>query len=157
MTHDRVLQTDEELQQQLAEQIQFLRTSCESFDRGNELEAKRLAVPLRVLLYDGGRSKSLLGQLGIKTIGFFDGAGDFVPGNLTTEWTLVRMYASSGPDSRFLPLLDDSPIGEGRPIGFGRWWTKPVFRDTDRAELSRKDIVLAVANQRRRSACRIGP
>lgn len=50
-------QTKEELAEYLREQMDFLRSSSEAFDQGKESEAKRLAVVLRVLLYN---TKSLI-------------------------------------------------------------------------------------------------
>lgn len=60
---------------QLHEQRGFLEVSAASYDNGIESEAKRLAVAIRVLVYDRGRSKSLLTHLGVKAhLGFSDTA-----------------------------------------------------------------------------------
>lgn len=42
----------EELNQHLQEQLWLLIESCNHFDRGKQLEAKRISVTLRILLHD---------------------------------------------------------------------------------------------------------
>jgi len=66
------IQSQEELQQHLRDTIQALELSSRAFDEGFEGEAKRLAAAIRVLVHDTDSSKSLLGQLGQKTISFYD-------------------------------------------------------------------------------------
>ena len=63
-------QTPEDIRRHFAEQLQFLKTSAALYDRGDEAEAKPLAVPLRTLLHDSPRSRSLLSQLDLKGILF---------------------------------------------------------------------------------------
>jgi hypothetical protein len=65
--------SDDRLNRCLAEQVDFLRASAERFDAGQEHEAKRLALTIRVLVYDSGNGDSLLAQLGLKsTLRFLD-------------------------------------------------------------------------------------
>jgi hypothetical protein len=56
----------DELKSLLDEQLDFLRTSADAFDRGVLSEYKRIALVLRVLLHDTSQSRSLLEQLGVK-------------------------------------------------------------------------------------------
>src|SRR5689334_19735845 len=91
----------ERLRKQLRRQLGFLRASCEDYDRGDQDEAIRIAVCIRVLLHDpktnrpGRRqSRSILDQLSakrirllstVKDVGdwrslpFFDGLTTFIP------------------------------------------------------------------------------
>jgi hypothetical protein len=46
----------------LREQLGFLRRSGEAFDAGDTSEAKRVAVAVRVLVWDKGRNRSVLGS-----------------------------------------------------------------------------------------------
>jgi hypothetical protein len=142
----RIPQTRIELEKQLLEQISFIKNSASGYDRGNESEAKRLATPIRILVYDSRTSRSLLGLLGMKGIGFYDTAHEINENNLLTEWCIVTMRIGSG-GTGFIAPLDDSPRGEGVPVTFEKWWNKPIFRDKDRNILTRKDIVLSIANQ----------
>jgi hypothetical protein len=66
------IQFKEELQQHLRDTIQTLELSSRSFDGGFEGEANRLAAAIRVLVHDTGSSKFLLGQLGHKSIQFYE-------------------------------------------------------------------------------------
>ena len=59
-------QTQDELFQQLKEQLKFIHTSSNEFDKENFSEAKRLATNIRILLHDTNSSTSLLKQLGYK-------------------------------------------------------------------------------------------
>ena len=49
-------QTPADLKLQLAKQIDFMKRSAESYDKGYEDEAVRLAVCIRVLLHDTKKS-----------------------------------------------------------------------------------------------------
>lgn len=59
-------QKKEELEQHLFEQIEMLKLSCESFDRGVLFESKRIATGIRVLFHNTKSSHALIEQLGIK-------------------------------------------------------------------------------------------
>ncbi len=142
----RIPQSRADLEAQLAEQLEFIRASGSAFDNGFEGEAKRLAVAVRILVHDKGSSKSLLGQLGMKDLLFFDTAHDVNPKNLLTHMGLVGMQASS-QGTRFVAFLGDSPRGKGIPIAFRQWWEKVVFVDDRRATLTREELILSVANQ----------
>jgi len=129
---------------QLAEQLRFLRASARAFDAGDESEAKRLSAVIRVLVHDRGSNKSLLGQLGLLGIGFFDTARYINPRNLSTEWAIVlARFSASG--IRYIAPLDDSPRGVGHPVEFPAWWHKAIFRGEDRGEITRHDLVLSMA------------
>jgi hypothetical protein len=55
------------------------------------------------------------------------------------------MTSISQGSRRFAPL-DNVPWGE-RWLQFPHWWNEVIFVDGARAELTRRDLVLAVANQ----------
>ena len=142
----KIDQTFEELCQHLEEHVQFLLMSSDAFDKGFEGEAKRLAVSLRVLFHDTKTSKSLLAQLGRKeTLNYIDSSMPFMEGNLLSEGGLVAIISrDKGPG--YLAFLDDCPI-KSRIVSFEKWWLDPVFRDAKGSLLSRKDLILAMANQ----------
>jgi hypothetical protein len=143
---DKIPQTKSELEAHLSEQIHFLEASSLSFDAGYEGEAKRLATTLRVLLHDTKSSKSLLGQLGIKDIQFYDTASEFDPNNLLTHsgLTLLRMNVAG---AKHVPLLDETLGRKLKKVDFDKWWAKIVIVDNMRNKMSRKDIVQVVADQ----------
>lgn len=138
-------QTTEELRQHLDDQLQLLQLSADSFDRGIEAEAKRIAVSLRVLLHDTDRSISLLTQLGAKDRTFLDSSFPFDERNLAGHCGLVAM--TLGPDGGgYAAFLDHTPTP---PVerDFEAWWSQCVFLDTQQRPISRRDLVLWVANQ----------
>jgi hypothetical protein len=141
-------QSPAELQKHLAEQIGFLKASAEAFDRGQESEAKRLAVTLRLLLHDTGRSRSLLGLLEQRNREFCDlSFPQEESASMLPSWRLVVLVMSpADPNAapRYAAPLDDPPL---RMVMFDEWWSDPIFQHPDSSILSRKQIVLGLANQ----------
>jgi hypothetical protein len=136
--------SNEELQEHLEEQIEFLECSASSYDNGFEGEIKRLAVSVRVLVHDTGNSTSLLTLLGKKNVDFADTSIPFDEDNKMTHSGLVTMSLGAR-EARPLPHLDDGPFS--RTASFDLWWNGIVFVDKNRNEFSRKDIVLSLANK----------
>jgi len=143
---DKLPQTQAELEEHLQEHLQFLESSAKAFDAGCDGEAKRLAVSIRVLLHDTQSSHSLLGQLNQKDIDFYDTSFDYDPDNLATHGGLVAI--SMGPKgTQYVAMLDNLPMEAIPQLKFEEWWNKPVFVDQERHQLTRKQLVLAIANQ----------
>ena len=141
-----VPQSHDDLVRHLSEQVGFLRASCRAVDDGNIAEGRRIAATLRLLLHDTGKSSSLLGQLGMKRHTFFGTACDTVSGQVLTECSLLQIRISGGKGKYRAPLADRPP-GNLRWLDFDAWWSQPVFLDNNRRRLSRKDLVLSVADQ----------
>lgn len=140
-------QSQAELAQHLQDHLGFLQASADAYDAGFDGEAKRLAVSIRVLVHDTNNSKSLLGQLGQKNTQFVDSAFAVVSGNKNTHSGLVMTSLSPSKGAKYVAFLDDVPHGQMRSVDFDSWWTSTVFIDAKGNSLSRKDLVLAVANQ----------
>jgi hypothetical protein len=143
---NKIQQTNEDLQNHLAEQLHFMEISAENFDNGDHSEAKRLAVSIRVLLHDTDSSHSLLRQLGIK-----DGAKFF---DTSSTRDIVGTYAglvlkAVGPNggSYVAPLDDVPPSQVFEQVDFEAYWNKPIVVDTRNQNFSRKNLILSVANQ----------
>jgi hypothetical protein len=101
-------QTSDDLVQKLREQLGFLRTSAARFDAGEVSEATRLAMPIRVLVYDTRASHSLLGQLGVKAnLRFFDTAYDIPPAE----------HKQVGPNQYTATARFAFPLGPGHIVG----------------------------------------
>lgn len=144
MTNE-IPQTQEELQEHLADHIQFLKSSADSFDAGFTGESKRMATSLRVLLHDTTKSHSLLSQLSLKSIPFYDSAIPINPRNKASHSGLVG--ALIGPSGgKPIPFLDNAPEGY-RQIEFEAWWNAPIFVDSKRQVFTRRDLILTVADQ----------
>jgi hypothetical protein len=156
-----VTRSREQLLELFDEQIDYLESSNKLFDGGKIAEAKRLAVPLRVLFHHTSRSHALLNQLGLnETLTWVDSAGRPDPNNLLPEWGLVQSGINI-EDGKATPLfrapLGDRPpkmirtgslrLSRGSRIPFEEWWTEHVVKDADGPLFSRKDFVLALANK----------
>lgn len=140
----------EELIEQFDDQIHFISVSCKQFDLGDEKEARRIATNLRILLHDTSHSRSLSQQLGLKRkLLFISLASDYSPVNLVTSWQLLTaqmQYNENGASTSFTPQkVNDSP-GRNFLLNADDWWNQIIF-DDKQYQLSRRDIVLAVANK----------
>lgn len=98
------------------------------------------------MVHDTQYSHSLLGQLGLKNVQFFDGALPPTAGNLSSHGGLVQIVVGGSKGSRLLPVLDEAPLKRGL-VSFDDWWTTAVFTRSSGAPLSRREIILAAANQ----------
>lgn len=138
---------------QFDEQVAFLQSSSKAYDDGNEPEAKRLAVTLRVLLHDTRHSVSLLSHLGVKDqLPFVDTASPGVPPGAIVFFNgglcNIRKTLGGDGDTRFVPVLDVDPERNSQPHQcFGDWWEMPVLLDQEGNSFTRKNFVRAVADQ----------
>jgi len=129
---------------QLQRQLGFLKRSCEDFDAGQHDEGLRIAVSLRVIFHDTPASTSLLTHLGIRATAKV--LTTFEPGYTENKQT--------GVISVTVPFWVDStgartpPLGDNERHDFilaTEWWDEIVMATSHK--FSRKDIVLAAANQ----------
>ncbi|MGV1047526.1 MAG: YecA family protein [Solirubrobacterales bacterium] len=144
----------QDFKEQFGQQIGFIETSASACDGGNEPEAKRLAVNLRVLLHDTKNSTSLLEHMAVKDLlPFRNTAGDPPPPGalMMFDGGLCSIRASigeGGGKSRFAPILDTDPERNSQPWQcFEDRWRAPILRDQEGNSFSRYDFVHAVANK----------
>jgi len=144
----KVQQTTDELLNHLKQQIRFLINSAKSYDNGFEDEAKRLAVSIRILVYDTPKCKCLLTQLDKKRIGFFDTASPYFPNNIAANNCLTIMRFSPKDGATFIARLDNSPPSRAnKRIPFDEWWSNIIIgKDINQNTFTRSDLVLNVAN-----------
>ena len=140
------LRSQEDLIARFWEQINFLRSSSAAFDKGDEAEARRLAVTLRIFFIHSQKSKSLFEQLDIgRRITMLNTAEPINPRNLlpTFGLVMVRMDAGGG---RYIPLLGDGPSLEtSRLLPINRWLSRPVGKRGTK-QWSRQELITWVAN-----------
>jgi len=142
-----ISQSSSELRKHLDEQLAFLKRSADSYDDGFVDEAKRLAVTIRILVHDTSQSKSLLGQLGEKTKPFLDTAAPLDMGNILLYGALVQTMMSN-KGAAYTPILDSpGPPHPTKLVPFDDWWDRTIFRNKEGQTLSRKQLVLTVANK----------
>lgn len=136
-----------EIEEQYRIQWKLLRNSCGAYDGGDENEAKRIALSLRVLVHDTVRSSSLLRQLELHDALFFDTAEDINRANLLPTFGLVLVRLSPEGARYVAPIR---PLPLPRPpwlIPFEHWWNKTVIRIPGLFDVPRRDLVLCMADQ----------
>lgn len=127
--------------EQLRRHLGFLESSSSAFDNGRTEEALRLAVSLRVLFHDTPTSTSLLTHLGIKDTAKVLSTFRPIPQRPGVLVAAIPLWVSA--DGQRQAPLDDLEWSEFMPVT--EWWAQLVM--TGRNNLSRKDVVLAAANQ----------
>lgn len=143
---ERYIQTPEELEKHLANQVQALKLSAGSFDDGNEFEAQRLAMSIRVLVHDTRNSRSLLGQMGKKGIQFYDTARVVLPDNPLTQNGITALLLTPEGSTRYHAPLDNVPPPGPIWLEFDEWWDKVIFVDKYKRQITRRQVVLSVAD-----------
>jgi hypothetical protein len=142
-----VPQTRAELEAHLKEQIAFLKASAQSYDKGFIGEAKRLAATIRVLVHDTVASSSLLRQLDLKHISFYDTALDYDPKKYFHSFHGLTIMETSSSGGQFVAR---SALPRGEPLKlapFDQWWAKVVVVDSHRNQFTRRQLVLTLANR----------
>ncbi|HEX7802309.1 MAG TPA: hypothetical protein VF471_06085 [Pseudoxanthomonas sp.] len=136
--------TDEELETQLVRQLRFLSTSMDGFDKGDEDEAIRIAVAVRVLAHDTGKSVSLLTHLDKKKGGFLDTSLPRQEGTSYYGLTIQGVL----PDGRgkVFPLLNENDAA-AKLVPFGEWWAGAAIADFEGNVITRSDLVKIMANK----------
>lgn len=158
---------DWRFRESLADQLRFLKTSCERYDQGDKREAVRIATALRVIFHDTRNSTSLLTHLKAKDkVTLYSVSRPPPPGTLEFRGmgrtTLVITPKDYQVFRRVEPVLDDE-AGPHPPMTADAWWEMPVFvsRTDGRLRLmgtlaantgknvviTRKDIILGAANK----------
>ena len=144
-------QTHDELLLHLREQVAFLRASSDSYDRGFEGEARRLAATVRILVHDTKSCKSLLSQLGHKETLDYHDVSRRLPEPEEDKSGTFRMTVRFGgglglspAGFMFYPQLGDPQ----RKLPFDRWWEAVLIeRPQHEIKFSRRDVVLNVADR----------
>lgn len=159
--------TEDELRAAVRKQMRFLVTSGNLVAQGDYDEAVRLAVSLRVLLHDKGRSRSVLGQLGWKDkLQYVNSLRplEIAPGMSVAlgtdegEWVgeafgLVVLRTDQNGN-----LLYVAPLGEPAPaplggqtvpatLPFSDWWNEKALYSEGQATFSRWDLVDQMAHK----------
>jgi hypothetical protein len=133
----------------LSEQRGFLRSSAAAYDAGNEPEAKRLALTLRLFLHDPRNQRSLLTRMGVRDrLPWTDTShGEPPPGAMFFAAGLATMRIAGGTVTYFAPLDDVDPLRFQPAQAFADWWSESIMRDSVGNNFSRSDLVLSVADQ----------
>lgn len=172
----KYIKTQGDLLKDLKEQIDIMRASASTYDRGLEAAAKDLATHIRVLVHDTDKSRSLLDQLNMKDITFYDSALTYNPIFRGTSFSSEGIsYIAPPDDHTLLKSSDDllpyssltivrfsareasyiAPLDSGSPMrniaktmSFQEWWEGVrVIRDKYGYTFARKDLVLELVDR----------
>lgn len=149
----KILQTKQDLEKQLDEQLDLLKVLADAYDAGNVIVAKSIATTIRLLLHHNSRSGSysLIDQLGLKETKFFDTSSPKAKISTNT----IRVGSFSGlinipmgvSKQDFIPHLDDTLPEIFGYVKFDEYWNRIIFIDQQNNSFTRRDIIRAVANQ----------
>lgn len=145
-------QSNGEMLEHLNEQLLFIDSSCAAYDAGAVHESKRLATHVRVLLHDTGASTSLLTHLGMKdTVSYIEAVPEQVL-ELAKDPSMAMSFPGLAiivmhPDQvKYVPTFEASGLGN-LTSPFDPWWNEPRMFDALRNTVSRRQIVLWLANK----------
>ena len=87
-----------------------------------------------------------MGQLGLLTIPFYSTAYRWDASNLVAHHGLLQLRISPSGSSYHAPF-DDRPPHILRWVSFDEWWSEIVFDDRKGNTLTRKQLILTLANK----------
>lgn len=127
------------------EQLNFIRSSIEQFDNGEETEARRIALGLRIMFHETSRSRSLIKQTGLSlNLRLLSSGVLYTPSNLVSSWVLLKLEISE--DEIYYRPLINSVDTRTFYLEYEDWWNEVIFDDKNNV-FSRKDIVCFIADQ----------
>ena len=132
-----------ELAKELRTQLSALRLLSEQFDKGNEFLYKEIAVKLRIIFHQTGKSHSLYNSLNLTGNYLYNSAGNIR--NLATTGCKAPIYLkfSSQAPTKFHPEL----LQIFNKVSFDDWWNNlPIIIDRYGNDFKRNKIILSVAN-----------
>jgi hypothetical protein len=127
-----------ELVDYLRREVNFLWYACRIYDEGYEEIAVKMAVSVRILAHDTGRSRSLFTQLG-RPIEVRSTTPD-----ITGAWLFAGTLSTVG-GAKQVPILDGNK-GQHHFLPWQKWWVEPVYALRQLGHFGRRDIVLPAAN-----------
>lgn len=134
----------QELLEHWDDQLSFIQSSIQQFDKGIENEARRIATSLRVMFHETSRSHSLIKQTGLKhNFLLWSSGGLYTPSNLLSSWVLLELEVNES--GLYYKPLSTNNIRTFF-LGYEDWWNEIIFDDKKNV-FTRKDIVRYVANQ----------
>lgn len=143
----RTKRTKAELLQLLADQRAALAASCQSYDKGNEWEAARIANSIFTLVHDGGSIISILSQLGIRgSLRFISSGHGDEPNNAMAGIPLVGFSLQRDGGSKTVPLCALG-LERDRKAQFPNWWAKELIYQDDQFQLTRRRLVFSLRHQ----------
>lgn len=154
----------EELKNHLSEQLYFLESDLNSTNE-KEFLAKRTATTIRTLVHDTQSSNSLLNQLNLKGISFYNSSAgkddiSFWRGNFGINgWGISTLpfigivgkdvlVESNNVTVKYFPIYKQwNQLNYFKTIDFEAWWNGIIYDNRMGVTLSRKNLILNVSNK----------
>jgi len=135
----------------LEDHKKLLRSAINGMAEGELVHALNIAVSIRALIYESGRSKPLLAQLrndylNLPIYSAKEPAPDPRLAHLQ-KMTVLHVAANIQITAEKMSLRPTFDTAECQSYTLGKWWTNPGLVVPGGAPLSRKDIVLGIANK----------
>ncbi len=145
--------TIEEIQQALHDQLSFLKTSCELYDKGKVAEAQRISSAVYIMLHDGHkRTSSILSQLRLKGsmsfVSFVPNSTPSIEEDFAIDAMPLVIFQMSQDGGRYRPRLNDGPPTGFKLLSFDEWWEEKVLYSSGlNTPLTRRELILTVRDQ----------
>lgn len=130
--------------QPLRAHVDFVVRSSDAYDEGYQGEVKRFTTSLRALFHDALPFRSLMALADGLHSNFVSTAVPLGTEGLSKYGGLVRTAKLDGRPICYAPL---DGAWYARWMTFSEWWNEPVFTDDQRVDLSRRELVVAIANK----------
>lgn len=149
-----MINIENNLEEKYDEFLDLLSALCDSYDSlDKEVLALPISTAIRVLVHDTEKSTSLLKHLGKKDIEFL--STNHKTPNESVHLGLVRrinvgVKNGIGGEAKYWPLCNEkyfSMPNSKNSLTFINWWETEVIFSSSNSGLTRKDLVLAVANK----------
>ncbi len=128
-------------QEKLNEQLIFMLTSCQNYDRGQTIEALRISIILRMLFHNTRRSTSLLKHLGKEQVPILSTCPVRESISNGRAFDGLTGISEAGIEPKLGPSATDIELPAAD------WWQQSVLSLGVGSILSRKDIVLDTADK----------
>ncbi|HTD02674.1 hypothetical protein [Undibacterium sp.] len=136
-----------EIVEQLEKQLRFLERSAKAYDEGEHDDAIRIATSIRVICHQTSNSTSLLSMLGASGINLLSTSQQELPGpglglNVANNlmFDVMKMTLTAAPMT--------SDVAHRMIVSFDGWWNREVvFFNNETLQITRRDLVLWLANK----------
>ena len=142
----RIKRSPEDLQEDLNDQINILKSACLAFDKWEYYHAKTIAASLRKFCKHNSRNNAILNEIGyMNNKLFIDTRISIISSIEQGKFFLTSMFLG---DKFKLPIIPNLDWATKRNVNFSSWWQNQiVIEDMNQRKFSREQITLLIAEQ----------
>lgn len=130
----------------LKDLILFIKSSSRSYDEGYFGEAHRLAVAIRSIVHGSPGTASILEEIGLTDLFFYDNCPNYRP-EIHMPFSGLALAGMAKDDPEYVPRLGQNPNVQTNKVTYEQWWNKKVIVDEEfNIVLTREGVIEAVAN-----------